>query len=136
MPTVVNASLWAVGFTQGGVAACSIAAGIQAGIGNVVAGSAFATAQSVAATGGLAILGPVGLASGVLGAAAFMANGILNVSGMRSNGILPENVNQSNRPKMRSPKKNCPKVKCPKIKCPKMNCPKIKCQKTNLWKIK
>jgi len=49
-----------LGFTATGVAGGSIAAGIQSGIGNVAAGSAFATAQSLAATG----TGPI-LLSGI-----------------------------------------------------------------------
>ena len=44
-------ALPAAGFTTGGVAAGSMAAGIQAGIGNVLSGSAFATAQSMGASG-------------------------------------------------------------------------------------
>ncbi|KAK4640792.1 hypothetical protein QC761_606745 [Podospora bellae-mahoneyi] len=43
--------LAAVGFTAEGVAATSIAAGVQAGIGNVVGGSVFAICQSAAAGG-------------------------------------------------------------------------------------
>lgn len=54
-----GAALSAVGFTTGGVAAGSIAATMQASIGAVSAGSAFATAQSLGATG--AFFGPVGL---------------------------------------------------------------------------
>jgi hypothetical protein len=56
-----------LGFTSSGIAAGSAAAGIQAGIGNVVAGSAFATAQSLGATGvfaALGVLGPIGLVAG------------------------------------------------------------------------
>lgn len=63
-----TAALGAAGFTSSGIAAGSLAAGIQASIGNVVAGSAFATLQSVGATGGLALLGPVGLGLGAVGA--------------------------------------------------------------------
>ena len=40
-----------LGFTSAGIAAASIAAGIQAGIGSVAAGSLFAIVQSLAATG-------------------------------------------------------------------------------------
>nr|XP_021003905.2 interferon alpha-inducible protein 27-like protein 2 [Parasteatoda tepidariorum] len=40
-----------LGFTGAGVAAGSVAAGIQSGIGNVVAGSVFAFLQSIGATG-------------------------------------------------------------------------------------
>ncbi|KAJ7042339.1 hypothetical protein C8F04DRAFT_1229996 [Mycena alexandri] len=56
-PLIINA----LGFTQGGVAAGSAAAGIHAGIGNVAAGSAFAALQSA---------GVVGLAPGAVAAAA------------------------------------------------------------------
>ena len=45
--------LSAVGFKASGVAAGSIAAGVQASIGSVKAGSAFAAAQSLGATGAL-----------------------------------------------------------------------------------
>jgi hypothetical protein len=55
-------ALSAVGFTSGGVAAGSIAAGMQASIGAVQAGSAFATAQSMGATG--AFFGPAGIIAG------------------------------------------------------------------------
>lgn len=41
-----------IGFSTGGVVAGSIAAGVQAGIGNVAAGSTFAALQSVGALGG------------------------------------------------------------------------------------
>ncbi|KAL1759287.1 hypothetical protein FB107DRAFT_205215 [Schizophyllum commune] len=62
--------LGAVGFTPAGVAAGSIAAGIQAGIGNVAAGSLFAGAQTVAATGAIPVIGTV-ISGGVGGAAAY-----------------------------------------------------------------
>lgn len=57
-----GAALSAVGFTSGGVAAGSMAAGMQASIGVVQAGSAFATAQSLGATG--AFFGPAGIITG------------------------------------------------------------------------
>ena len=57
----------AAGFTSSGIAAGSIAAGIQAGIGNVVAGSAFATLQSLGATSVIAGLGIAGGAVSVVG---------------------------------------------------------------------
>jgi hypothetical protein len=48
----------------------STAAGMQAGIGNVVAGSAFAMLQSAGATGvGSAVLGAVGATAGGIGGA-------------------------------------------------------------------
>lgn len=52
----VAGALSSIGFTTGGVAAGSVAAGIQAGIGNVAAGSLFATAQSLGATSCLILL--------------------------------------------------------------------------------
>eukprot|EP00090_Calanus_glacialis_P029266 TRINITY_DN46984_c0_g1_i1.p1 TRINITY_DN46984_c0_g1~~TRINITY_DN46984_c0_g1_i1.p1 ORF type:complete len:127 (+),score=39.91 TRINITY_DN46984_c0_g1_i1:52-381(+) len=45
------AVLAGLGFTAKGVAAGSLAAGIQAGVGNVAAGSAFAAAQSIGVAG-------------------------------------------------------------------------------------
>ena len=60
----------AAGFTSSGIAAGSIAAGIQSVIGNVAAGSTFATLQSLGATGviaGLGITGGVVSAVGLLG---------------------------------------------------------------------
>lgn len=64
----------AVGFTSAGVAAGSLAAATQASIGSVVAGSAFATCQSIGATGvllsggALATGGAVGGGVGVIAA--------------------------------------------------------------------
>ncbi|KAF1943181.1 hypothetical protein EJ02DRAFT_421597 [Clathrospora elynae] len=54
--TALTMGLWALalgaaGWTAGGVAAGTFDAGMQAGIGNVVAGSAFAMAQSAAMRG-------------------------------------------------------------------------------------
>ncbi|KAI4596567.1 hypothetical protein KJ359_005323 [Pestalotiopsis sp. 9143b] len=46
MPAVVAPALSAVGFTPAGIAAGSIAAGVHSTIGNVAAGSLFATLQS------------------------------------------------------------------------------------------
>lgn len=60
-----------IGFTASGVAARSIAAGIQAGIGNVSAGSAFAGMQSIAATGALTTALPVVLVIGAAGGAGY-----------------------------------------------------------------
>lgn len=55
-----------MGFTSSGVAAGSFAAGIQSSIGNVAAGSAFATAQSLGAAGTGAVV--LGTAGGTVGA--------------------------------------------------------------------
>jgi hypothetical protein len=57
-----GAAVYAAGFTTSGVAAGSLAAGMQATMGAVQAGSAFATMQSLGATG--AFVGPVGLLAG------------------------------------------------------------------------
>ena len=57
-----------VGFTSQGVLAGSIAAGVQSGIGNVVAGSAFAGLQAIGATGAIISVAPVAVvAGGVVG---------------------------------------------------------------------
>ncbi|KAL4914028.1 hypothetical protein BDW62DRAFT_191261 [Aspergillus aurantiobrunneus] len=57
---VVAPALSALGFGAGGVQACSVAAGTHSAIGNVAAGSAFATMQSAGAGGaGLAVVNGV-----------------------------------------------------------------------------
>lgn len=61
--TGIRALLPAVGFTAGGVKAGSLAAGMHASIGAVKAGSVFATAQSLGATGAFA--GPASLLAGI-----------------------------------------------------------------------
>ena len=56
----VCGAAWALGlagFTSAGIAGGSIAAGIQSSIGAVTAGSAFATLQSLGATGTIAAIG-------------------------------------------------------------------------------
>lgn len=58
-----------LGFSSAGIAAGSTAAGLQAGVGNVVAGSAFATAQSLGAIGAytwMGVTGGVGLTIGAV----------------------------------------------------------------------
>ena len=60
-----------LGFTAGGVAAGSTAAGIHAGIGNVAVGSAFAVAQSAGT--GATLFGTI--AGGISAAAAWVAKG-------------------------------------------------------------
>ena len=57
----------AIGFTAGGIASGSIAASIQSGIGNVVAGSAFASLQSAGMSGALPA---IGVAAGTVSMAA------------------------------------------------------------------
>ena len=61
--TAVSGVVTGLGFTSSGIAAGSAAAGMQAGIGNVVAGSVFATIQSLAASG---IIVTVGLTGGIV----------------------------------------------------------------------
>jgi hypothetical protein len=51
-----------LGFTTTGIAASSTAAGMQAGVGNIVAGSFFSLAQSLGATG---VYATMGLAGGI-----------------------------------------------------------------------
>jgi hypothetical protein len=51
-----------LGFTGAGIAAGSTAAGIQAGMGSVAAGSAFSVAQSL---GALGVYATMGLAGGI-----------------------------------------------------------------------
>ena len=62
--SIASGIISGAGFTSSGIAAGSTAAGMQAGIGNVVAGSAFSVLQSVTATG---LVGTVGLVGGVAG---------------------------------------------------------------------
>jgi len=66
-PVAAPVMLGAVGFGSSGVIGGSIAAGIQAGAGPIVAGSLFATAQSVAAGGAIPLAGSA--LSGAVGAA-------------------------------------------------------------------
>ncbi|KAF9520216.1 hypothetical protein BS47DRAFT_1336190 [Hydnum rufescens UP504] len=68
-PFVAPPVLGVPGFGSGGVAAGSYAAGLQASIGNVGAGSWFASAQSVGAGGALPVIGKV-VSAGVGAAAA------------------------------------------------------------------
>jgi hypothetical protein len=70
-PVILNG----VGFTAGGVAAGSWAAGVQASIGNVAAGSLFAAAQSIGA--GAAVPLSVWFGSAGLGLSAGMAVGMV-----------------------------------------------------------
>ncbi|KAF8483888.1 hypothetical protein DFH94DRAFT_725090 [Russula ochroleuca] len=71
-PFVAPVLLGVVGFSAAGPVAGSIAAGIQAGIGNVVVGSLFATAQSVAMGGAVpaVISAAGGMGAGAAAAAA------------------------------------------------------------------
>ncbi|KAH8994543.1 hypothetical protein EDB92DRAFT_288237 [Lactarius akahatsu] len=70
VPLAATAALGAVGFSAAGLVVGSIAAGIQAGIGNVAAGSLFATAQSVTMRGALSgVVTAVGTAIGGICAA-------------------------------------------------------------------
>ncbi|KAH6654318.1 hypothetical protein BKA67DRAFT_274924 [Truncatella angustata] len=62
---IATPALGAAGFGAQGVAAGSLAAGVQGGIGNVIAGSAFATLQS----------------AGAAGAGAAMVNGVVQAGG-------------------------------------------------------
>lgn len=69
--------LSAVGFTSAGVAAGSFAAGMQTA--TVAAGSAFAVAQSVGATGVLLTVGlPVAIAVGAIGGISYFAYNYLS----------------------------------------------------------
>ena len=56
-----------LGFGSTGIVAGSVAAGIQSGIGNVAAGSAFSTLTSMGMTGKFINLGKIGLSSIVAG---------------------------------------------------------------------
>ena len=58
-----------IGFGSTGIVAGSIAAGIQSAIGNVAAGSIFATLTSWGMTGTFTLLGKIGLSSIVVGIA-------------------------------------------------------------------
>jgi len=75
-PFIVPAALGTVGFSSTGVVGGSIAAGIQASIGNVAAGSAFAACQSMAMGGAIA---PA--AAAATGAATGTAGGLLGFMG-------------------------------------------------------
>ncbi|OAG06973.1 uncharacterized protein CC84DRAFT_1204611 [Paraphaeosphaeria sporulosa] len=82
-------ALGVAGFTAGGVAAGSMAAGIQAGIGNVAAGSIFAGLMSAGA-GGAALAVVQGIAGG---AAAAVAGGTAYV--MKKGKVQDEDIRNS-----------------------------------------
>lgn len=64
IPAIVGYSAGSLlGFTSAGIGAASVAAVVQSSIGNVAAGSVFATLQSAGATG---ILGAVGGVCGTI----------------------------------------------------------------------
>ncbi len=63
--TAVKGGITAIGFSSAGPVAGSIAAGIQSGIGNVVAGSAFATAQSFGMATIIGLSAPIAVGAGV-----------------------------------------------------------------------
>lgn len=66
------------GFTTAGVAAGSMAAAVQSGIGNVVAGSMFAMLQSLGAAGMTAgTVATAGAAAGAAGAGAAVADNLI-----------------------------------------------------------
>ena len=58
--TTASSIITGLGFTSTGIAGSSAAAAIQSGIGNVAAGSLFATVQSLGATGVIASVGVLG----------------------------------------------------------------------------
>jgi len=68
----------AIGFGSTGVVGGSIAAGIQAGIGNVVAGSAFAFTQSFVMGGTATAIASVGAVTAGTGVAISCGNFFLN----------------------------------------------------------
>jgi len=72
-PVVLTAGLGVIGFSAVGPVAGSIAAGLQAGIGNVAAGSLFAMAQSAAMGGAVSSVVTAAGALGGGGAAAAAA---------------------------------------------------------------
>ena len=71
LKSLTGVILTKIGFTAGGVGASTAAAGVQAGIGNVVAGTWFAFFQSTAATGLAAftpVYVPIIVGGGIIGA--------------------------------------------------------------------
>jgi len=71
LKSLTGVILTKIGFTAGGVGATTVAAGVQAGIGNVLVGSWFAFCQSTAATGLAAftpVYVPVIIGGGIVGA--------------------------------------------------------------------
>ena len=72
---VAAGGVYAAGFTTSGVAAGSIAAGLQSSIGLVQAGSAFAGMQSIGATGALLTVGlPVAIGVGATAGVIYSVN--------------------------------------------------------------
>ena len=68
-PIIVPTALATVGFTSAGVVGGSVAAGMQASVGNVVAGSAFSVCQSIAMGGSVptVISAVSGVTTGTIG---------------------------------------------------------------------
>jgi len=79
-PVVVPIALGSVGFSSTGVIGGSIAAGLQASTGNVVAGSAFAACQSMAMGGAIN-----GVATATVGAAGATTGGLIRFVKSRFN---------------------------------------------------
>ncbi len=63
--TAVKGGITAIGFSSAGPVAGSIAAGIQSGIGSVVAGSAFATVQSIGMATIIGVSAPIAIGASV-----------------------------------------------------------------------
>ena len=77
VPAITVGVVNALGWTAGGVAAASTAAGIQAGIGSIAAGSAFAGLQSFAALGVGSAITTIGLPLAVIALIGFGASQLL-----------------------------------------------------------
>lgn len=72
VPTIVQGIVWGTGFTNAGVAAGSLAASFQSGMGGVIAaGSKFAILQSIGATSGLIAIAPYTMAIGGVSVAGY-----------------------------------------------------------------
>jgi hypothetical protein len=93
-PVVVPIALGTVGFSSTGVIGGSIAAGLQASTGNVVAGSAFAACQSMAMGGAIN-----GVATATVGAAGATTGGLIR--------FVKSRFNQRNKNEHKKENHNC-----------------------------
>jgi len=100
-PAVAAGVVGLIGFGPGGVVAGSLAAAIHSCIGNVAAGSLFATAQAIGAGAALPFLGFAGAAVAGAVIAGRAVHNAINAPTIQNNicpvcnGIIPDNNGQN-----------------------------------------